>query len=471
MTTKQILLILLTLATLNTSQAQVGNAQNSQHSQTEAVEILPKARPQQAAQDMQNAYKKEYAFLTAQVKSIEARTIEFNETARSNKATISQRISAIENRLLALDNINNQLEDDIFQIERNTESASDNNNLLDATITQARATLSEFEFDGFSDNSDISDIEKISLLITSAKDVIAKNSTITQRQGSFFLESGKEVTGTIINVGKIASYGHSNNGSGVLAPAGENKFKVWRDSDQQTVADLFSGNSSGLLPIFLYESAIKSIDEKQQKTILSVINSGGMIAWIITVLGAFALILVLLRFWFLKKASSSTEKILSKIVKNIESDDMNSAIAVANSKKNSSSRVLYAVLRNITRDREHIEDIVSEAILHESGQLNRFGSLIMVVATVTPLLGLLGTVTGMITTFDIITEFGTGDPKALSSGISIALVTTEVGLAVAIPALLFGNILSGWAERIKDEMEKAALRVINVYKNTIINIA
>jgi biopolymer transport protein ExbB/TolQ len=74
------------------------------------------------------------------------------------------------------------------------------------------------------------------------------------------------------------------------------------------------------------------------------------------------------------------------------------------------------------------------------------------------LLGLLGTVTGMISTFDIITEFGTGDPKLLSSGISIALITTEVGLEVAIPTLIFGNLLSGWAESIKDDMEKAALR-------------
>jgi biopolymer transport protein ExbB len=124
---------------------------------------------------------------------------------------------------------------------------------------------------------------------------------------------------------------------------------------------------------------------------------------------------------------------------------------------------LLSALRNIDRDRDHIEDIVSESILHESAQLNRFGSLIIVIATVSPLLGLLGTVTGMISTFDIITEFGTGDPKLLSSGISIALVTTEVGLAVAIPALLFGNVLSGWAERIKDDMEKAALRAINIY--------
>ncbi|HKX57517.1 MAG TPA: MotA/TolQ/ExbB proton channel family protein, partial [Xanthomonadales bacterium] len=131
--------------------------------------------------------------------------------------------------------------------------------------------------------------------------------------------------------------------------------------------------------------------------------------------------------------------------------------------KGSTSRVVASAVRNLERDRAHIEDIVSEQILHESAHLNRFGAFILVIAGVAPLLGLLGTVTGMIATFDVITEFGTGDPKLLSGGISIALVTTEVGLAVAIPALIFGNLLSGWAESIKDEMEKAALHVINLY--------
>jgi len=129
----------------------------------------------------------------------------------------------------------------------------------------------------------------------------------------------------------------------------------------------------------------------------------------------------------------------------------------------SAARVVKAAVRNLDRDRAHLEDIISEAILYESGHLNRFGAIILVIAGVAPLLGLLGTVTGMITTFDIITEFGTGDPKLLSGGISIALVTTELGLAVAIPMLLLGNILSGWAESIKDGMEKGALRVINNY--------
>jgi biopolymer transport protein ExbB len=85
----------------------------------------------------------------------------------------------------------------------------------------------------------------------------------------------------------------------------------------------------------------------------------------------------------------------------------------------------------------------------------------MVIAAVAPLLGLLGTVTGMIATFDIITEFGTGDPKMLSGGISEALVTTEFGLIVAIPAVLLGNLTKGWAEGVQGELEGQALELLN----------
>jgi len=133
--------------------------------------------------------------------------------------------------------------------------------------------------------------------------------------------------------------------------------------------------------------------------------------------------------------------------------------------------VVGAALRNIHRGREQLEDIVNESILHESSHLDRFGSFILVIAAVSPLLGLLGTVTGMISTFEVITEHGTGDPKLLSGGISVALVTTELGLIVAIPTLLIGNLLSGWAERIKDDMQKAALRVTNLYEETTLRAA
>jgi len=139
------------------------------------------------------------------------------------------------------------------------------------------------------------------------------------------------------------------------------------------------------------------------------------------------------------------------------------ALAYLKVKKGATARVLKATVRNLDAEREHVEDVVMESIMHESSRLDRFGSAIMVIAAVAPLLGLLGTVTGMIATFDIITEFGTGDPKLLSGGISIALVTTELGLIVAIPMLLVGNMLSAWAEKIKDAMEHSALHLINEY--------
>ena len=91
---------------------------------------------------------------------------------------------------------------------------------------------------------------------------------------------------------------------------------------------------------------------------------------------------------------------------------------------------------------------------------NRFSTVIPVIAAVAPLLGLLGTVTGMISTFEIITEHGTGDPRMLSSGISEALITTQLGLIVAIPMLLLGNILKGWSKKQMIGFEGLVLRVV-----------
>jgi biopolymer transport protein ExbB len=198
--------------------------------------------------------------------------------------------------------------------------------------------------------------------------------------------------------------------------------------------------------------------------LLSVINSGGTIAWIIVALGLFGGILIVARLVFLRNASAATGKIVERVGRHVRKGEIDKALATCKEFQGATARVVAAAVRNLDRDRVHLEDIISESLLHESSHLNRFGSIILVIAAVAPLLGLLGTVTGMITTFDIITEFGTGDPKLLSGGISIALVTTEVGLAVAIPTLLLGNVLSSWAENIKGGMEKGALRVINQYK-------
>ena len=109
---------------------------------------------------------------------------------------------------------------------------------------------------------------------------------------------------------------------------------------------------------------------------------------------------------------------------------------------------------------ETLMDHAETIVLNEKSRLERFGTAILVIAAVAPLLGLLGTVTGMIGTFEMITEHGTGDPKMLSGGISEALITTQLGLVVAIPMVLLGNTLNTWGNRILGRLEAGILMAV-----------
>ncbi|MEX2353310.1 MAG: MotA/TolQ/ExbB proton channel family protein, partial [Gammaproteobacteria bacterium] len=96
-------------------------------------------------------------------------------------------------------------------------------------------------------------------------------------------------------------------------------------------------------------------------------------------------------------------------------------------------------------------------------KLNRFNTLLKVIAVVAPLLGLLGTVTGMIITFQAITLFGAGDPKMMAGGISQALVTTVLGLCVAIPTVLLHTLVSGRSRALIEVLEEQATGMIADY--------
>ncbi|MBD3178537.1 MAG: MotA/TolQ/ExbB proton channel family protein [Candidatus Latescibacteria bacterium] len=99
-------------------------------------------------------------------------------------------------------------------------------------------------------------------------------------------------------------------------------------------------------------------------------------------------------------------------------------------------------------------DIIHQCGLKQKSRLNSFLSFIAVMAAIAPLLGLLGTVIGMIETFEVISLFGTGNAKAMAGGISVALVTTQTGLLVAIPGMLLSGMLSRRSERLRTRMDE-----------------
>ena len=427
---------------------------------------VPAANPQKTQDELQAAYQKEYAFLEAQLRELQARLAEFEREAQQGVHEKEAEIDRAEGAFIELQSRGERINDLLIEAEREISTIEDSRATLEATFRQAESTLEPYALSELAGEPWLArpDAEKIDTLLGTTLDLLGTLGDVRRGEGTFFLQDGTEVQGTVIRVGNVASYGVSGVQGGALAPAGEGQFKVWAESSPDTALALAEGRPPEVLDMFLYESAQKAIEERAGKTLLTVINSGGTIAWIIVGLGALAACLIVLRMFFLRGASASTGRVDRAVGDLIEQGDIDAALQACKRLRGSAARVVASAVRNLDREREHIEDIVSEQILHESAHLNRFGTFIIVIAAVSPLLGLLGTVTGMISTFDIITEFGTGDPKLLSSGISIALVTTEVGLAVAIPALIFGNLLSGWAESIKDDMEKAALHVMNRYQ-------
>ena len=181
------------------------------------------------------------------------------------------------------------------------------------------------------------------------------------------------------------------------------------------------------------------------------IQQGGWIGFIILGLGAIGLIIALQRFYSLTVVGRG----VARQQKSTEA-----------SLKNPLGRILSVYSDTLAQDVETLSLKLDEAILREIPKIERGLVTLAILAAISPMLGLLGTVSGMIETFQSITLFGTGDPKLMSGGISQALVTTELGLAVAIPILLIHSALSSKSNRlvqILDE-ESAALIARNAEK-------
>jgi biopolymer transport protein ExbB len=171
----------------------------------------------------------------------------------------------------------------------------------------------------------------------------------------------------------------------------------------------------------------------ESPTIKDRINQGGIVGYCIISLGIIGLLIAIVRFVGL---SNDSRKVTAQLKRDSASTD------------NPLGRVLAAYESNKDADTETIELKLSEAALKEMPGLTKGLLLIKVISVVAPLMGLLGTVTGMIKTFQVITLYGAGDPKMMAGGISQALMTTVLGLVVAIPMVLLHTIVSGQSRKV-----------------------
>lgn len=178
------------------------------------------------------------------------------------------------------------------------------------------------------------------------------------------------------------------------------------------------------------------------------VDQGGLVGYVTLAIGAIGMLLAAERIIFLLTVGR-------KVQAQVKSDRINT--------NNPLGRVLSVYEDNKGVDVETLELKLDEAIMKEMPPLERFLGLIKIISAVAPLLGLLGTVTGMIQTFQAMTLFGTGDPKLMAGGISQALVTTVIGLVVALPTLFLHSMVAGWSKRIVHTLEEQSAGIIAVH--------
>ena len=195
------------------------------------------------------------------------------------------------------------------------------------------------------------------------------------------------------------------------------------------------------------------------------LRAGGPLVWPILLIGLLAAGIVVERLLTLRRVHGNTEGLMSEVNALADAGRWDECVALVERHRGKGwpvVRVLRAGLAARDQDRETLESVLQEAILRELPRLERALPLLAIFGAVAPLLGLLGTVSGMIDTFRIITLYGTGDPRLMAGGISEALITTELGLAVAIPVLLLHSWLSRRVEHVVGDMEEKAVALTNI---------
>ncbi len=298
----------------------------------------------------------------------------------------------------------------------------------------------------------------IESLVNSLFVYIKSTGEIAKEKRKLIDRNGKEATGDVVRIGDFMCLykteenigcSHYDSATDVLiAYPGKLPWRIRR-----AFARYMEGNTDHV-PLDLSHGAIFK-EFSIERGIMDWLRSGGFLVWPIILIGAVALVLILERLVFLNRMKKASANVMSEIDRMIREGRFRDCkefckkfvgIPVC--------KVITAGISNISASKDVLENALQEAILKELPKIEKFLPTLSVLAAIAPLLGLLGTVTGIINTFQVITQFGTSDPRMMSGGISEALVTTQLGLGVAIPILVMHHFLERQADKIIDEMEE-----------------
>lgn len=271
----------------------------------------------------------------------------------------------------------------------------------------------------------------------------------------------------VLRLGAFVAYacGRTPASCGLLQPVADGPpLVVGPELNAESTALLQSAAQGTVtrLPIDV-DGSLPERGPKAGQTLQSWMAAGGMFMYPIVMVALMGMVLTLERLVYLTLTRKPPD-LLEKVLESIRRDSLEEARARTQTARGPTARVIRAAVKAHGSSLAERETAMESALLAEAPRIERSLTLIGALASVAPLLGLLGTVSGMIATFNTISAVGTGNPRLLSGGISEALITTQFGLMVGIPLLLVHAWLSRWAERREAMLEYDAIQAFGLQK-------
>jgi biopolymer transport protein ExbB len=311
-------------------------------------------------------------------------------------------------------------------------------------------------------------IDDISGMTDVLLDEMKRSGQVTLQRGPYVGRDGENHTDDILTLGKFTAMYRSPEEVGFLTYAAESKkffalTQLPRRKMAKSMRAYFEGETN-MAPIDI-ASGESLVGIGEHMSIVEEFKLGGKIMWPILLVGLVVVTFTIHKLVYLKRVHGDTDTIMGAVNELAARDDWLGVDAIMHKHHDHNWPVVNVIREGIRarhEDRETLESVLQEAILREMPRLERGVSVMAVLGAIAPLLGLLGTVSGMITTFQVITLYGTGDPKLMSSGISEALIATKWGLCVAVPTMLIHTLLARRVHGVVSDMEEKAVAMSNI---------
>ncbi len=388
------------------------------------------AREQQAQQDL--------ASVSTELHSARARLA---EAQRLSKELASQ-FASNEKQLVELNTRWEQASGDmneIFAVTR--QGASDAVKLLGDSSVQGQYPDRLTALKAMTQDKQVPDRAALALLPATLLQEIRESGRVVQFDGKVLNAQGAASEQALTRVGSFALFGSE----GFLQPSGEGLIPVLGlPGGLLSELTAYQGKEGEALPLDPSHGVLLEM-QAQAPTFWQQVQQGGQVGAIIVLLAAIGLGIAAVRLWTLSRE-------LTLVRRQLKSGEYHA--------DNALGRVLTVADKHPELSMETLELRLDEAILQETPRMERGIGMVKVIAAIAPMLGLLGTVTGMIGTFQAITQFGTGDPKIMAGGISMALITTVQGLVAAIPLILAHSLLQSRFTELSNVLEQQVAGIL-----------